>query len=71
MSISDQLRDAITASGKPITTIAREAGITQPALWRFMQGEGVTTGTADKLADYFGLKLCRDKKSKPKKKASG
>ncbi|WP_428937286.1 helix-turn-helix domain-containing protein [Fontivita pretiosa] len=57
-SISDRLREAILRSGQSRYAIARATGISQAALSRFMSGKrGLSLGSADKLAEYFGLQL--------------
>ena len=42
--------------------IAKETGLGYGNLYHYKQGTaGISMGTADKLAAYLGLKLCRDK----------
>jgi plasmid maintenance system antidote protein VapI len=56
--ISDSLKGAMAASGLSVYRIAKDTGISQPALQRFVSGQrGITLDTADKLATYFKLKL--------------
>jgi transcriptional regulator with XRE-family HTH domain len=62
MSISAQLRETIEKSGLSLRQIARETGVTQPALSHFMSGDPDRNDirlvrTADKLAEFFGLEL--------------
>lgn len=65
LTLADTLRAEIRSSGKPVGTIAREAGIAQPVLHRFATGErDLTLRTADKLVDFFGLEL-RTRRGKP------
>ena len=59
MPIADQLREAIRASGKPVAAIARESGVPQPMLSRFVNGYDLRVATADRLAAYFGLEFTR------------
>lgn len=74
MRISDQLRKAIRDSGLSFSEIARAIGISQPILSRFMSTDPDThrdiqlERTADKLADFFGMKLSEPKRKKPAKK---
>lgn len=57
MSISDQLREAVRACGS-VYAVARDSGVNQSSLNRFMNGERDLRLTAvDKLANYFGLEL--------------
>lgn len=71
MPLSDDLRRAITESGKSIYAVAKESGVSQPTLGRFVNGErGISIETADKLADYFKLGLSplpKPKAKRPKK----
>ena len=57
MPLSDQLRTAIKESGLSATALAKECGIPQPMLTRFINGLDVRLATADKLAEHFGLEL--------------
>jgi hypothetical protein len=60
--LADQLREAIENSGRSINSIALAAGVPQPVLQRFVSGErDIRLETADKLADYFGMRLTRPK----------
>ncbi len=56
--MAEALKKAMTKSGKTVAAVAREAGIAQPVLHRFVKGErDLTLRTANKLAVYFGLEL--------------
>jgi plasmid maintenance system antidote protein VapI len=56
--MAETLRTLIANSGKSTTAIAREAGIAQPVLHRFVTGERtLTLETADKLLTFFRLEL--------------
>ena len=63
MTISQQIKDAIRRSEKTVYQIAKETGVTQAALSRFMSTDPNQhrdirlEATADKLAAYFGLAL--------------
>lgn len=63
MTLAARIRDAITRTGKNLNTVAKESGVTQPVLQRFMSGERdiLLTKTAQKLCKYLGLEL-REKK---------
>jgi transcriptional regulator with XRE-family HTH domain len=66
MLLSDQLRHVIRESGLSLNQIAKSAGVDQPMLSRFMSGDPQRNDirlqrTADKLADFFGLKLVEEK----------
>lgn len=59
-SISDQLRHAIESAGVTRYRIAKEVGVSEAALSRFMSGErGLTLSTLDGLAAYLGLTLSK------------
>lgn len=56
--ITDALKKAIADSGKSFRELERETGIIRQSLMRFMRGErSLRLDIADKLANYFGLKL--------------
>ncbi len=57
-TLADQLKLAVAATGKSISAVARESGVPQPVLHRFVTGErGLLLDTADRLAAYLGLEL--------------
>ncbi len=62
MTIEETLRKAILKSGKSRFQIAKETGVTEAQLCRFMQGKTLTLPSAQKLADFFGLELTKKKK---------
>jgi plasmid maintenance system antidote protein VapI len=56
--LQDVLRAAIRGTGKPIYRIAKESGVPQPSILRFMSGErDIRLETAEKLAASLGLGL--------------
>ncbi len=63
MTTSDQLKEAIRESGKTPDLIAKETGIAQTILSRFLSNDPDQhrdirfESTADKLCAYFGLEL--------------
>lgn len=62
-TISDQVRQAIDASGLTRYEIAKRAGIDQSALSKFYHGQrGITTETLDKIAKVLGLRITIDRK---------
>jgi transcriptional regulator with XRE-family HTH domain len=68
MAISDNMRDAIRASGKTLTSLALECGIPPPMLTRFMNGQNLRLAMVDKLCSYLGLELRPADKPKGKDK---
>ena len=58
ISMSDELKAAIDASGESLREISRGTGIAVMSLSRFKRGErSMRLDKADKLAEYFGLEL--------------
>lgn len=59
MTISEQLREAIRNSGLSVYRIAKDSGVPQQTLQRFMTHERDIrmAQTADRLATYFKLEL--------------
>jgi transcriptional regulator with XRE-family HTH domain len=57
MSFSDQIRAAIRKSGLSRYRLAREAGVDQASLSRFLAGAGVTTTTLDAIAGVLRLEV--------------
>lgn len=58
VSLSDQLRQAVKASGMLPSEVADGAGIARSVLVRFMAGETeMRTGNVDRLAAFLGLEL--------------
>lgn len=57
-SLAEVLRAAIRDSGKSVYAVAKESGVAQPILHRFMAEErDLTLDTADVLCRYFSLRL--------------
>ena len=57
-SLVDELREAIVNSGQTEYRVAKDSGVPQPVLNRFLRGErGISLGTAAKLCAYLGLHL--------------
>jgi len=62
-SIAGALRRALKTSELSRYAIAKETGITQSILSRFLHGKaGITLDTADRLAKILGLQLVPKKK---------
>jgi ribosome-binding protein aMBF1 (putative translation factor) len=56
-SLTDQLRDAIRASGLTHYALAQRAGMTPTVIDKFMAGKDVRLETADRLAHALRLQL--------------
>ena len=62
-SLADELRAAIDDSGLTQYRIAKDTGISQPVINRFVNREReVSLETADKLLRYLGIELRRGKR---------
>jgi transcriptional regulator with XRE-family HTH domain len=60
---SDQVRDAVDASGMSRYAICKAIGLSQPTMSRFMAGNsGLSMGTLDKLAELLGLSVATRRK---------
>ena len=56
--LSEQVREAVEASGLSRYRIAKETGLYEATLSRFMSGErGLTLKALDVLAEYLGLEI--------------
>jgi hypothetical protein len=72
-TMTDVLKAAIEGSGLTRYRIAKDTGIDEAALMRFVRGEtSLRLDRADVLAEYLGLELVR-RKGKPwnQKRSSG
>jgi hypothetical protein len=57
-SLSEALKTAIRESDKSVYQIAKEAGVSQIMISRFLSGQrDIRMATADRLADALGLRL--------------
>lgn len=58
MTMEETLRKAIERSGESVSVVAKESGVAQPILYRFVHGDqGMTLRNAEKLVRYFGFEL--------------
>ena len=64
MTLSEQLRAAIENSGLSVYRIAKDSGVPQQTLQRFVTGQRDIrlAQTADRLAEYFGMRLTAPKR---------
>lgn len=61
--LEKQMKTAIKRSGLSIYKLAKETGISQPILCRFVNSQrGITLTTASKLAETLELELVQKKK---------
>jgi transcriptional regulator with XRE-family HTH domain len=67
--LEQQLRDAFRQSGWTIYRLAKDSGVSQPVVSRFVnEKRGITLATASKLAEVLGLELVQIKKKSKKAK---
>lgn len=65
LTMTEVLKAAIEESGLTRYRIAKDTGIDETALMRFMRGEqSIRLDKADALAEYLGLELVRKRKAK-------
>ena len=65
MMVSERVREAVETAEATRYRIARETGIEESALSRFLSGErGLPMEAIDTLAEYFGLELVLRRKQK-------
>jgi transcriptional regulator with XRE-family HTH domain len=57
VKLSDQIRQAVDASGLTRYRIAKTLGIAESTMSRFMSGQGLSMELLDKLADLLGLNI--------------
>ncbi len=57
-NVIDELRRAIAKSGRTEYRVAKDSGVPQPVLNRFLHGtRGISLATAARLCKYLGLHL--------------
>jgi hypothetical protein len=57
LSLTDQIRAALENCGETRYRVAKNAGLNEPQLCRFMAGAGISFKALDKLAEYLGLEI--------------
>ena len=61
--LSEQLRDAIEKAGVSRYEIAKQTGVSETTLCRFVSGErGISVDAMDAIGLYLGLAIVRPKK---------
>jgi len=63
-SFSDQLRQAILASGKTRYAISQETGIPQSRLSEFMHGRGMSLANVDLICENLRLRIVSPERRK-------
>lgn len=68
-TLSQQIREAILQADVSRYEIARETGVGQPALSRFVHGErGLSLDALDRIGLYLGLSITTSRPRRPTKK---
>ena len=57
MTLTDQIRAALENCGETRYRVAKNSGLNEPQLCRFMAGAGISFKSLDKLAEYLGLEV--------------
>ena len=57
LSLTDQIRAALENCGETRHRVAKNSGLNEPQLCRFMAGAGISFRALDKLAAYLGLEI--------------
>jgi len=58
LNLVEELRQAILTCGETEYRVAKDSGVAQPVVSRFMRGQrGISLETADKVCQYLGLHL--------------
>lgn len=58
LTLEKSIKRALSESGKSVNSIAKESGVSQPVLQRFISGKrSLTLDTAERLCDFLGLEL--------------
>lgn len=64
MTITDQLRQAIETCDETRYRIAKNTGISEASLCRFVWGEPMRGDNIDTLGKYFGLELVKRRRKR-------
>lgn len=57
-TLEETLKTAILCSGMSVNAIARESGVPQPSLWRFLnRRQDLALSSVQKLITHFGIKI--------------
>lgn len=65
--LSDQLREAIESAGVSRYEIAKQTGVSETTLCRFVSGErGISVDAMDAIGQYLGLSIVSQKKRSTK-----
>ena len=71
-AISQQLREAIDASGMSRYRICKEIGLPESTMSHFMAGQcGLALTTVDRLGELLGLRIVTESKPRAKQPSKG
>ena len=57
LGLTDQIRATLENCGETRYRVAKNSGLNEPQLCRFMAGAGISFRALDRLADYLGLEI--------------
>jgi transcriptional regulator with XRE-family HTH domain len=57
--VSDQIREAIEASGLAQAELSRRSGVPQPVISRFLSGDVAKSSTLDRLCEVISIEVSR------------
>jgi hypothetical protein len=57
LELTDQIRAALENCGETRYRVAKNSGLNEPQLYRFMAGAEISFKALDKLAEYLGLEI--------------
>ncbi|HQX50647.1 MAG TPA: hypothetical protein PLY87_10005 [Planctomycetaceae bacterium] len=57
LSLTDQIRAALENCGETRYRVAKNSGLNEPQLCRFVAGQGLSLPALDALAEYLGLEI--------------
>ena len=57
LGLTDQIRAALENCGETRYRVAKNSGLNEPQLCRFMAGAGISFKALDKLAEHLGLEI--------------
>lgn len=66
--IADVLREAIRKCGLSALRLSKETGVPQPTISEFLRGRDIRLSRAQKIAKFLGLKLCKSKLARNRRK---
>lgn len=67
-TLTEQLREAIETAGVTRYEIAKQTGVSQAALSKFVLGQrGLSNKAMDAVGEYLGLSICKKRQLRKKK----